>query len=105
MSSTTGHRIGFVGTRFSGNDGVSLEASKWAKMLWDYRHVSHWFAGKLNTDPDVSMLVPHAYFGHPDIRWINQRISAAWFVRIIELGLALAAVNLVWDGLPVLAMG
>ena len=74
MSSTTGHRIGFVGTRFSGNDGVSLEASKWAKMLWDYRHVSHWFAGKLNTDPDVSMLVPHAYFGHPDIQWINQRI-------------------------------
>lgn len=37
--------------------------------------------------------------------WINQRISADWFVRIIELGLALAAVNLVWDGLSIPVMG
>ena len=69
-----GHRIGFVGTRFAGTDGVSLEAAKWAKVLWDHRHVSHWFAGKLDTDPGVSMLSPHAYFGHPDIQWINQRV-------------------------------
>ena len=36
--------------------------------------------------------------------WINQRISVVWFVRIIELGLALAAMNLVWNSLPVLTM-
>jgi glycosyltransferase involved in cell wall biosynthesis len=70
----TGHNIGFVGTRFAGTDGVSLEASKWAKVLWDHRHTSYWFAGKLNTDPTVSMLEPHAYFDHPDIQWINKRI-------------------------------
>ncbi|MCA9238800.1 MAG: glycosyltransferase family 4 protein [Planctomycetales bacterium] len=76
MSETTqnfGHRIGFVGTRFAGTDGVSLEAAKWAKLLWEYQHVSYWYAGKLDTDPAVSMLVPHAYFGHPDIQWINRR--------------------------------
>lgn len=69
-----GKNIGFVSTRFAGTDGVSLEASKWAKLLWDYRHVSYWYAGKLDTNPDISMLVPHAHFGHPDIRWINERI-------------------------------
>ncbi len=66
--------LGFVSTRFAGNDGVSLESAKWAQILWDHQHVSHWYAGKLDRDPAVSMLVPHAYFGHPDIAWINQRI-------------------------------
>ncbi len=70
---TTGRNIGFVGTRFAGTDGVSLEAAKWAKVLWDRRHVSYWYGGKLDTDPSVSMLVPHAWFGNPDIDWINER--------------------------------
>ncbi len=69
-----GHNIGFIGTRFAGTDGVSLEAAKWAKLLWDHRHISYWFSGKLDTNPDISSLVPHAYFNHPDIRWINDRI-------------------------------
>jgi len=69
-----GHNIGFVSTRFGGNDGVSLESAKWAQILWDHRHVSHWYAGKLDRNPDFSMLVPHAHFGHPDITWINDRI-------------------------------
>ena len=67
-------RIGFVGTRFSGTDGVSLEAAKWARVLWDHRHVSYWLAGMLDTDPNVSMLVPHAYFGHSDNDFINGKI-------------------------------
>ena len=69
-----GRNIGFVGTRFSGTDGVSLEASKWAKILWDHRHVSYWYGGKLDTNPDISMLVPHANFNNPDIVWINERV-------------------------------
>jgi len=69
-----GHNIGFVGTRFAGTDGVSLEAAKWAKVLWEYKHVSYWYGGKMDTDPDITSLVPHAYFGHPDIQWINRRI-------------------------------
>lgn len=73
-SNFVGHNIGFVGTRFAGTDGVSLEAAKWAKLLWDHRHVSYWFGGKLDTNPDISSLVPHAHFGNPDIQWINDRI-------------------------------
>ena len=54
--------IGFVSTRFAGSDGVSLESAKWAQLLWDYKHVSHWYAGKLDRDPNFSLLVPEAYF-------------------------------------------
>ncbi len=69
-----GHRVGFVGTRFAGTDGVSLESAKWAKVLWDHRHVSYWYGGDLDTDLDISMLVPHAHFNNLDIKWINDRI-------------------------------
>lgn len=68
-----GVQIGFVGTRFSGTDGVSLESAKWAQVLWDRRHVSHWYSGLSDRDEETSMVVPHAYFGHPDIEWINRR--------------------------------
>lgn len=68
-----GHNIGFVGTRFSGTDGVSLESAKWAQILWDHHHVSHWYAGELDRDLGISMHVPHAHFAHPDIEWINRR--------------------------------
>ncbi len=68
-----GVQIGFVGTRFAGTDGVSLESAKWAQVLWDHRHVSHWYSGMSDRDEDTSMVVPHAYFGHSDIEWINRR--------------------------------
>ena len=68
-----GVQIGFVGTRFAGTDGVSLESAKWAQVLWDHRHVSHWYSGLSDRDRETSMVVPHAYFGHPDIEWINRR--------------------------------
>ncbi len=68
-----GKNIGFVSTRFAGTDGVSLEAAKWAQILWDRQHVSYWFAGELDRDASVSMLVPEAFFDHEEVRWINQR--------------------------------
>tara|TARA_R110002049_G_scaffold72490_3_gene187273 strand:+ start:38870 stop:40135 length:1266 start_codon:yes stop_codon:yes gene_type:complete len=67
-----GVQIGFVGTRFSGTDGVSLESAKWAQVLWDHRHTSYWYSGLSDRDDSVSMVVPHAYFGHPDIQRINR---------------------------------
>ncbi|HAY81335.1 MAG TPA: glycosyl transferase family 1 [Planctomycetaceae bacterium] len=67
-------KIGFIGTRFAGTDGVSLESAKWAEVLWDHRHVSYWYAGKLDRSPDISMFVPHAHFAHPDIMWINEQV-------------------------------
>ena len=70
----SGRNIGFVSTRFAGTDGVSLESAKWAKVLWEDRHKSFWFAGKLDRDPKVSMLDPHAYFHHSDIQHIDSKV-------------------------------
>jgi glycosyltransferase involved in cell wall biosynthesis len=64
--------IGFVSTRFAGTDGVSLESAKWAQVLWDHKHVSYWYAGKLDRDPGVSAHVPEAYFAEPGNLWINE---------------------------------
>ena len=73
-----GQNIGFISTRFAGMDGVSLESSKWAQVLWDHEHISYWYAGKLDRDEATSMLVPEAYFYHPDNVWIN---DSAYGVR------------------------
>lgn len=85
-------RIGFVSTRFAGTDGVSLESAKWARVLWDHEHVSFWYAGRLDRASDVSMCVPEAFFGHPEIEWINERLwgrtsrtdHVSWRVRQVS---------------------
>ncbi|TVS17368.1 MAG: glycosyltransferase [Planctomycetaceae bacterium] len=69
-----GRRIGFVSTRFAGTDGVSLESAKWAEVLWHHEHMSFWYAGRLDRDASISMLVPEACFAHPDNVWINERV-------------------------------
>ncbi len=69
-----GKRFGFVSTRFAGTDGVSLESAKWAEVLWDDRHVSHWYGGQLDRQTEISRCVPEAHFNHPEVAWINQRI-------------------------------
>jgi len=61
-----GQNIGFISTRFAGTDGVSLESSKWAEVLWHHKHISYWYAGRLDRDPAISMEVPEAFFGHPE---------------------------------------
>lgn len=66
--------IGFISTRFAGTDGVSLESAKWAEVLWDDRHVSFWYSGKSDREPGISFVVPEAYFGHPEVDWINERV-------------------------------
>lgn len=67
-------RIGFISTRFAGTDGVSLESAKWAQVLWDHRHVSSWYGGRLDRAPGESLCVPEAHFRHPENEWINERI-------------------------------
>ncbi len=66
--------IGFVSTRFAGQDGVSLESAKWAEVLWEDRHISYWYSGLSDRNPDISHVVPEAYFGFSENKWINQRI-------------------------------
>ena len=69
-----GKRIGFVSTRFAGNDGVSLEAAKWAEIFEHSGHRCFWFAGVLDRSPDVCAMIPQAFFGHPANRHIDERI-------------------------------
>lgn len=69
----SGQNIGFVSTRFAGTDGVSLESAKWAEVLWDHGHVSHWYAGVLDRDPATSMHVPEAWFKHPEVVEIDRQ--------------------------------
>ena len=66
-------QIGFISTRFAGTDGVSLESAKWAQVLWDFECRSYWYAGKLDRDPTCSMLVPEAFFEHPENMAIQQQ--------------------------------
>ncbi|HKB27606.1 MAG TPA: glycosyltransferase family 4 protein [Candidatus Limnocylindrales bacterium] len=64
-------RIGFVSTRFAGTDGVSLETAKWATVLERLGHSCFYFAGECDRPADRSLVVPQAFYRHPDIQAIN----------------------------------
>jgi len=64
--------IGFVATRLAGMDGVSLEASKWAKIFEKEGFACFYFAGECDRLPERSYIVDEAHFKHPDIREIHQ---------------------------------
>ncbi|QDT43393.1 Glycosyl transferases group 1 [Gimesia alba] len=66
-------QIGFVSTRFGVNTDISVESVKWAQVLWDHYFTSYWYAGELERDPNISMIVPEADFLHPDVLSINER--------------------------------
>jgi glycosyltransferase involved in cell wall biosynthesis len=66
--------IGFISTRFAGIDGVSLEASKWAKVLEKSGHSCYWFAGELDQAPKKCFLVPEAHFQDDENKWVNEHI-------------------------------
>jgi glycosyltransferase involved in cell wall biosynthesis len=68
------HRIGFISTRFSGTDGVSLEAAKWADVLESDGHQVFWYAGRVNRPKERSFCVPEAHFEHPESQWLNEQI-------------------------------
>ena len=69
-----GKHIGFIATRFSGTDGVSLEAGKCAAVLERNGHECFWFAGMLDRAPDKSFLVPEAAVQHEKNHWIDQQV-------------------------------
>lgn len=69
-------RFGFVAIRFTGTDGVSLEAEKWAQALEAEGHQVCWFAGELDERRQRhGVLEPRAALDHPS----NQRIAAEAF--------------------------
>lgn len=67
-------RIGFISTRFSGTDGVTLEARKWGQILTNMGHRCFWMAGQLDTPPESSYLVPLAHFNHPEVAVLQAKL-------------------------------
>jgi glycosyltransferase involved in cell wall biosynthesis len=59
--------IGFISTRFSGLDGVSLETKKWAKILEDEGFKCYYLAGEIDCPEEKCFLVEEAHFKHPNI--------------------------------------
>src|SRR5512140_1918063 len=64
---TANLRIGFVSTRLSTTDGVSLETEKWTEVLTRLGHQCFFFAGLCDRPADLSYVVPEAHFSHPAI--------------------------------------
>jgi glycosyltransferase involved in cell wall biosynthesis len=77
----TPHSIGFISTRFAGTDGVSLETQKWATVFERLGHRCFYFAGMCDRGDDRSIVVPEAFYQHPEIDQINQQAySGSWTV-------------------------
>ena len=75
------HHIGFISTRFAGTDGVSLETEKWATVLQGIGHKCFYFAGECDRPEERSLVIPEAFYRHPEIDAINlQAYSGSWMV-------------------------
>jgi glycosyltransferase involved in cell wall biosynthesis len=72
MTPSAERRAGIVATRLAGTDGVSLETAKWTTVLERLGVRCFFFAGLLDRPPEVSRLVPEAFFRNPDIDAINR---------------------------------
>ncbi len=69
------YNIGFISTRFSGTDGVSLETTKWAEVLEELGHRCFYLAGKCDRPEEISMVEPRLFYRHPEIL---ERHSRLW---------------------------
>jgi hypothetical protein len=77
-------RIGFISTRFAGTDGVSLETAKWATVLERLGHECFYFSGLSDRPPEISYVVPEAFYRHPTIDAINQVAYAGTWGHLHE---------------------
>jgi mannosylglucosylglycerate synthase len=93
-ASIPSRRIGFVSTRFSTTDGVSLETHKWAHVLEGLGHHLFYFAGLCNRSPEVSYVVPEAHFDHPEIREIH---NIAYQLRVRPFNVTRRIRELQWQ--------
>ncbi len=66
--------IGFISTRISGRDGVSLEIKKWADIFQKNGYQCFYFAGEIDRPANKSMLVKKAHFKHREIEKMNKLI-------------------------------
>jgi glycosyltransferase involved in cell wall biosynthesis len=68
-------RIGIVGTRLAGVDGVTFEAAKWEHVLHDLGHEVRLCAGELDALRSSARLIPAMHFAYPPAA----RVTAAAF--------------------------
>lgn len=66
-------KIGFIATRLSGTDGVTLEVEKWAKVLTRLGHEVFFCAGELDGYARDGMLIPELHFADQTIQALSQR--------------------------------
>jgi len=67
-------KIGFVSTRLSGTDGVSLEVDKWVRVLNELGHECYCFAGESDWPEERCFIVEEAHFKHPDNQAIHRQL-------------------------------
>ena len=68
-------RIGIVGTRLAGVDGVTFEAAKWETVLLGLGHEVRLCAGELDALRSNARLIPAMHFAYPPAA----RVTAAAF--------------------------
>jgi glycosyltransferase involved in cell wall biosynthesis len=61
-------RIGFIATRLSGTDGVTLEVEKWTRVLRRMRHDVFFCAGELSGYASQGTLIPKLHFADQSIQ-------------------------------------
>jgi glycosyltransferase involved in cell wall biosynthesis len=82
--------IGFISTRFSGVDGVSLETQKMAHIFRQMGHNTFFCAGALDGGAQPGYLVPAMHFNdaiaetHHDEAFTNLQPSREFFMRLYE---------------------
>ncbi|MBZ0294782.1 MAG: glycosyltransferase family 4 protein [Anaerolineae bacterium] len=80
--------IGFISTRLSGTDGVSLETQKLSQVLREFGHQTFFCAGELDAHAQPGYLIPEAHFTHPtaqalhDEAFHNPQPSPEFFERV-----------------------
>ena len=70
-------RIGFISTRLSGTDGVSLEVEKWVHVLKQMGHDVFFCAGELSGYAAGGALIPELHFDHTSAINVSQRAFGA----------------------------
>ncbi|MEM9953373.1 MAG: glycosyltransferase family 4 protein [Chloroflexota bacterium] len=80
--------IGFVGTRFAGVDGVSLETQKLAQVFREMGHECFFCAGELDSNAQPSYHIPEAHFTHPTAKKLHDeafskpKLSPEFFAKL-----------------------
>jgi mannosylglucosylglycerate synthase len=64
-------KIWFLSTRIAGNDGVSLEAVRWKKILTQMGHKVTFVAGELDK---AGILIPELHFSWPDVVQLHDKV-------------------------------